>query len=244
MPRKKPLPTIYPDSLRPPQALPDAKSVADMGFPPNSRELDVIRMAMAIHTASKQPKLTWRGWRHIATACAIGSDHAKKAAGGRMDSPYYRQVMSKFLRNTGFQFLNKDDRAKAVSMLPKWDEIDAWRESLPPARQKALNNPREVWTAYTEDLRAIGDPDAKERPWSSRAKRQFPSLLEQMEALAEQLEMAEERAERAERESTYFATMMQAVAEQAKLSEEDVAAIRARIRQAHEEAPEEEEEPE
>jgi hypothetical protein len=34
-----------------------------------------------------------------------------------------------------------------------------------------------------------------------------------MEALAEQLEMANERAERAERESEYFAAMMQAIAE-------------------------------
>jgi lipid II:glycine glycyltransferase (peptidoglycan interpeptide bridge formation enzyme) len=54
-----------------------------------------------------------------------------------------------------------------------------------------------------------------------------------MEALAEQLQMAEERAERAERESAYFAEMMQALAEQ--LNDDDaVAAIRAKVRAAHE----------
>ena len=46
--------------------------------------------------------------------------------------------------------------------------------------------------------------------------------------------MAKERAERAERESEYFAAMMQAVAERAKLNEDDVAEIRAKVRAAHE----------
>jgi hypothetical protein len=54
-----------------------------------------------------------------------------------------------------------------------------------------------------------------------------------MEALAEQVEMANERADRAERESAYFAEMMQALAEQ--LDDDDaVAEIRAKVRAAHE----------
>jgi hypothetical protein len=61
-----------------------------------------------------------------------------------------------------------------------------------------------------------------------------PSLLEQMEALAEQLELANERAARAERESAYFAAMMQAVAERAELDEDAVTEIRAKVRAAHE----------
>jgi hypothetical protein len=108
--RRKPL--IYPDSVRPPPVLPDAESVLEMGLTLTEDELTVIRMAMAIHTVSKQPKLTWTGWRHIATALAIGSKHARKAAKGH--TPDYRRVMTDFLRNTGFTFLNKDDRAAAV----------------------------------------------------------------------------------------------------------------------------------
>jgi hypothetical protein len=64
--RRKPL--IYPDSIRPPPVLPDAESVLKMGLTLTEEELAVIRMAMAIHTTSKQPKLTWTGWRHIALA--------------------------------------------------------------------------------------------------------------------------------------------------------------------------------
>jgi uncharacterized protein (UPF0335 family) len=90
--------------------------------------------------------------------------------------------------------------------------------------------------------RELGDPDAKPRP-VARKHRQFPSLLEQVTALAEQLEMANERIERAERESAYFAALMQEVAKQAKMDDDDMAEIRAKVRAAHEaepEAPEEE----
>ena len=62
--RRKPL--IYPDSIRPPPVLPDAESVLEMGLKLTEDDLTVNRMAMAIHTASKQPKLTWTGWRHLA----------------------------------------------------------------------------------------------------------------------------------------------------------------------------------
>lgn len=233
------LPVIYPDSVRPPPALPDAASVLKMGLPLTEQETGLIRMAMAIHTASKQPKLTWRGWYSIALACAIGAEHVKKKSGGRTDTPTYIRAMSDFFKSTGFTFLNKDDRACAMRMLPRWDEIDAWRSSLSPERQRALNNPREVEREYNEHRRKIGDPDAKPRP-ASRKHRQFPSLLDQMEALAEQLEMANERAERAERESEYFHAMMRAVAEQAKLDDDEVAQIRAKVRAAHTtDAPEE-----
>jgi hypothetical protein len=48
--------------------------------------------------------------------------------------------------------------------------------------------------------------------------------------------MANERVERAERESEYFAAMMQAIATRAKLDDDDIAEIRAKVRAAHEPA--------
>jgi hypothetical protein len=226
------LPFIYPDSLRPPPTLPDVESVLKTGLRLTEQELTVVRMAMAIHTTSKRPKLTWTGWRHIAVALAIGSDHARKASRGRLDTPDYRRVMSEFLRNTGFIFLNKDDRAAAVRLLPHWDEIDAWRSSLALSRQQALDNPRDTCAAYVSHRRELGDPEATSRPGVCHLHRPLPSLLEQMEALAEQREMANERAARAERESDYFAAMMRTVAERAELDEDDVAQIRAKVRAA------------
>jgi hypothetical protein len=43
--------------------------------------------------------------------------------------------MTEFLLGTGFIFLNKDDRAAAVRLLPRWEEIDDWRSSLPAHRR-------------------------------------------------------------------------------------------------------------
>ena len=230
---REPAPLIYPDSIRPPPKLPDAESVIKMGFRLTAQETTTIRMAMAIHTASKQPKLTWTGWRHIAVAVAIGAEHVKKAAGGRTDTPLYIRAMSEFLKKTGFQFLNKDDRAAAVRMLPRWDEIDDWRSSLSRSQQQKLNNPREVWQAYVEHRRKLGDPEAKPRP-TAHKHREFPSLLEQYEALEEQLLMANERAEQAQRESEYFAAMADEVAKAARMDDDAMAEIRARVRAAHE----------
>ena len=139
---------ITPDSVRLPPVLPDARSARAFGLPLSRQQVAAIRRGMAIHEASLQPKLTWNGWRHIALACAIGAEHLKQAAGGRTDTPIYIRAMHQFLQGTGFAFLNKDDRTAAVRMLPCWDEIDAWRSSLPNSRQQALNNPREVERAY------------------------------------------------------------------------------------------------
>jgi hypothetical protein len=87
----------------------------------------VLRLGRRCTRASKQPKLTWTGWRHIAVALAIGSDHARQASGGRTDTPLYIRVMNEFLRKTGFAFLNKDDRTCAVRLLPI-----GTRSTLPP----------------------------------------------------------------------------------------------------------------
>jgi hypothetical protein len=46
--------------------------------------------------------------------------------------------------------------------------------------------------------------------------------------------MLNERAEEAERQSEYFAEMMQAIADHAKLDDDAVAEIRAKVRAAHE----------
>ena len=148
MAAKRKLPLIPSASVRPPPTLPDAESVLKLGLRLSQQQLKVIRKGMAIHSASLQPKLTWHGWRHIAVACAAGAEHLKQATGGRARTPSYIRAMHRFLKATGFNVINKDDRATAVRLLPRWDEIDAWRSSLPKSRQQALNNPREVERAY------------------------------------------------------------------------------------------------
>jgi hypothetical protein len=88
----------------------------------------------------------------------------------------------------------------------------SWHSSLSRSQQQNLNNPREVWSVWDEHRKAIGHPEAKESHPVTRGKRkEFPSWLEQMEALAEQVDAANERAEQAEQEAEYFAELMQAI---------------------------------
>jgi hypothetical protein len=233
-----PQPVIYPDSVRPPRDLPDAQSVRDMGFDLTDDELMTVRTAMAIHAASKQPKLTWSGWRQIALALDIGSRHAKKAANIPLErplrpfeaaTPLYIRANSQFLRKSGLGFLNHNDRAAVLRLLPYWDEIDAWRDTLTPQERQRLNNPREVWDTYLRHRRKLGDPVANRAP-IRRKRREGVTLLEQYVALREQLEQAEERRDAAEKQAEYFASMMEAVRKQAKLTDDDMAKIRAKVR--------------
>ena len=130
--------------VRLPPKLPAANGQLDLGFRVTQRELEAIRTGMKVHTAARAPKLTWDGWKCIAIACAIASDHIKATTGGRTRTPDYTRPMSGFLRATGFNFLNPDDLACAVRLLPLWEKIDRWRETLSAQQREKQNNPRQV----------------------------------------------------------------------------------------------------
>jgi hypothetical protein len=227
------------DTVKPPPTLPDAEAVLEMDLSLTPEEISVIRMAMAIHSASKKPQLMWSGWKHIAVALAIGAERVKRKAGTTNTDDYrYRQLMGQFLRKSGFIFINKADRSLVVRMLNIWDELETWRTSLSASRRAALNNPKDIWYAYHKDLEA--QPSAPWKPRTGAKKRAFPSVLEQMEALQEALDAAEERRDRAEREADYFAEMADEIAERAHMSQDEVAAIRAAVRAKREHLVEEE----
>jgi hypothetical protein len=183
---------------------------------------------MAVHSASRRPALLWPGWKHVAVALSIGVDKALKAAAGNNASPVYRRVMTDFLRKTGFMFLNKDDRACAVRLLPDWDEINEWRKSLSPGQQRGLNNPREVEAAFKD--RETAPVAGKPRHPGERYKRKLPTPTEQFIAMAMQVELAEEARDRAEHHAEYLARLLDQVVARGRFSEETIAQMRARVR--------------
>jgi hypothetical protein len=232
--------TLAKDTVKPPPTLPDAEAVQDMGFDLTPDEITVIRMAMAINSASRKPQLLWSGWKHIAVACAIGSERAqRKAKTSNLKDYQYRVLMGQFLRKTGFIFINKYDRSCAVRMLDFWEDVEAWRDSLTESRRRALNSPTDVWREYHGDMTAQADG----RPWTPRKggfKRKLPSLLEQMVALQQALDAAEDRRDRAEAEADFFSELADEIKARAKMTDAEVAAIRAEVRAKRESAVEEE----
>ena len=221
--------TLAKDTVKPPPSLPDAEAVLEMDLSLTPEEITVIRMAMAINSASRKPQLLWSGWKHIAVALAIGADRVKRKAGTSNTDDYkYRQLMGQFLRKSGLIFINKADRSLIVRMLNIWDELEAWRSNLSDSRRAALNNPKDIWYAYHKDLEA--QPSAPWKPRTGARKRAFPSWLEQMQALQEALDDAVERRDRAETEADFFSQLADEVADRAKMSKKEIAAIRAEVR--------------
>jgi hypothetical protein len=233
--------TLAKDTVKPPPTLPDAEAVQDMGLDLTADEITVIRMAMAINSASRKPQLLWSGWKHIAVALAIGSERAqRKAKTTNLKDYQYRMLMGQFLRKTGLIFINKYDRSCAVRMLDFWEDVEAWRASLTESRRRALNSPTDVWREYHGDMTAAAETGVAWTPRTGAKKRAFPSMLEQMAALQEALDAAEERRDRAEAEANFFSELADEVANRAKMTDAQVAAIRAEVRAKRESAVEEE----
>jgi hypothetical protein len=147
---------------------------------------------MALHKASRQPQLTYDGWKVIGLALNIGEVRAKQQADGVVHSRGpYGQVIARFLNATGFAFLNKGVRWALRQWIDNLDAVDVWHESLDPNDRAHLNNPIDVWDRYCTDQR---EPKlrAKLRP-TARQRRGYPTLLEELQALQDALEASEER---------------------------------------------------
>jgi hypothetical protein len=187
----------YPETITPPPVLPDAHSLRSCGLPLKEDEFDLVRAAMATHAVSRQPKLTWRGWKLIGAALLIGERYAKKAAGGASEGGAFNYALAPFLRTTGFAFLNKGVRWAARQCALHAETIDPWRESLPDHMRSHLHNPIDIWDAYTR-RNERQDPPRPNIKRGSKTAREQASLVEYCVALEEQVEALREQLEEAE----------------------------------------------
>jgi hypothetical protein len=172
--------------------LPEAATLRELGLPFTEAELTHIRTAMALHKASRQPQLTYDGWKVIGLALNIGEVRAKQHADGVVHSRGpYGQAIARFLNATGFAFLNKGVRWALRQWIDRLDEVDAWHDSLDPNDRAHLNNPIDVWDRYGTDQREP-KPRSKVAP-ARRHRRDYPTFLEELQALQDALEASEER---------------------------------------------------
>src|SRR5215471_1563894 len=149
MPRRKRPFTPFTTSeltLPPSLPLPEAVTLRELGLPFTETELTHIRTAMALYKASRQPQLTYDGWKVIGLALNIGEVAAKRHAKGVVHSRgKYGQAIAKFLNATGFAFVNKGVRLSLREIIKHLDEVDAWHEELIATDRAHLNNPIDVW---------------------------------------------------------------------------------------------------
>jgi hypothetical protein len=190
--RRHPFAPFVGGTLKTVPELPEAATLRDLGLPFTETELTHIRTAMALHKMSRQPQLTYDGWKVIGLALNIGEARAKQHAKGVVHSRGpYGQAIGRFLNATGFAFLNKGVRWALREWINNLEEVDGWHASLDPSDRAHLNNPIDVWDRYTSDQRKP-KPSTKQHT-SKRQHRDFPTLLEEVAALSAALEAVEER---------------------------------------------------
>ncbi len=198
MPRtKRPaLPGPYADSIKEPPDLPEAVTLRDSGLPLSKPEFDLVRAAMAVHAASRQPKLTWQGWKLIGAAIAVAEKHTRKLAGGQTTGKGYNLQIAVFLRATGFAFLNKGVRWALRQCMARVESIDEWRETLSPNEREHLQNPIDVWDQFNK--RDVEHPERPKIRAGSKKHREQVTLLEYCVALEEQIASLKEQLDEAQ----------------------------------------------
>ena len=193
MPRKRhPFAPFVGETLKSIPDLPEATTLRELGLPFTEAEFTLIRTAMALYKASRQPQLTDAGWKVIGLALNVGEVRAKQQAKGvvRSRGPY-GQAVARFLNATGFAFLNKGVRWALRQRIDNLEDVDEWLDSLDPTDRAHLNNPIDVWDRYLSDQHTP-KPSGKERP-TTRQRKGYPNLLEELAALQDALEASEER---------------------------------------------------
>jgi hypothetical protein len=194
MPRRRhPFAPFVGGTLKPIPDLPEATTLRELGLSFAEDELTLIRTAMALHKESRQPQLTDAGWKVIGLALNVGEARAKQHADGVVHSRGpYGQTIARFLRATGFAFINKGVRWALRQRIDHMEDVDAWLDSLIPSRRAHLNNPIDVWDQYCEDQRTPKS-QTKPRPLTSRQRRDHVNLLDELTAVQDALEALEVR---------------------------------------------------
>lgn len=180
------LPPVYPDTMTAPPTLPDAAALAECGLPLTKEDFDYVRAAMGMMAVARQPKLIWNGWKLVGGALALADRYAVKLA-GNSTGPAYNRFIGPFLRASGFTFLNAGVRWAARQCAVNFEAIDAWRETLSPEERSRLNNPIDVWKAFSARDNAEGQPQRpKLRQRGKKGDRERANLLDYVVTLEEQ----------------------------------------------------------
>ena len=108
---KRPIGQTY--GVKLPTALPEVGklNLAETKLKFSTAEYADVKTAMSIYAASRKPQLYFEGWLVIGNALELAETKATKLAKGVITSRgEYGQAIEKFLRLTGFKFINKGER--------------------------------------------------------------------------------------------------------------------------------------
>ena len=182
-----------------PTALPEVGklNLAETKLKFSTTEYADVKTAMSIYAASRKPQLFFEGWLVIGNALELAETKATKYAKGVITSRgEYGQAIEKFLRLTGFKFINKGERWALRQIMTYKADVIEWRDSLLGSDREHLNNPIDIWERFNKDDRKPRE-GGRQRPKRMRHKEQN-NLLDQLEALGALVESLKDRLSMAE----------------------------------------------
>jgi hypothetical protein len=88
---------------------------------------------------------TWEDWKDVGAAHLIGRNWAMhEACVNRPIGHRYKVAFAAWLKNFGFENLDKADRSRLFVVMDHLEEIEAWRATLTSTERLRLNHPSAV----------------------------------------------------------------------------------------------------
>jgi hypothetical protein len=89
---------------------------------------------------------SWQDWLAVGEAVQVGRHRAMiEADTNQPRGSRYDSIFGDWLRETGFDTIDKADRKRLFDCLAHRGEIEAWRQTLPTNKRLQLNHPTSVW---------------------------------------------------------------------------------------------------
>jgi hypothetical protein len=89
---------------------------------------------------------SWADWLAVGEAIRVGRHRAMiEADTNQPRGARFNSIFGAWLKETGFDALDKGDRKRLLLCLERRGEIEAWRATLPANKRLQLNHPNSVW---------------------------------------------------------------------------------------------------
>jgi hypothetical protein len=125
--------------------------------PPDDAHSDQIEAGRkAWQRIKEHGRKSFDDWITVARALAIGRSAALQEAG--TDRPYgvtFTRASARWLRQTGLDGLNDQERSRSLLVLKNLPAILEWRAGVDEAQRDRFNHPNSVWINWRRSVRPI-----------------------------------------------------------------------------------------
>jgi hypothetical protein len=138
---------------------------------------------------------TWTDWLAIAEALDIGRAEVMVAAGtNKPEGSAYNKRFGDWLKQYGFDDIDKGDRSRLFDILKNRPAIEEWRATLPRSDRLRTNAPSTVWRKWQASLKPTPEGGRTNQTSQQSQLSKAKAENEQLRAHVAELEAAREAA--------------------------------------------------